>query len=573
MTSPVPPADVASACAGIEAAPGMDRLRALLGEDVDAGPELIAAVLEEASRFADGWLAPLNPVADRQGCRLEDGRVRTAPGHAEAWKAFAEAGWLGVDQPLDHGGQALPAVVLAACQEIFDRACIAFGMAPTANRAAARLIAAHAAPALRDEWLPKLVSGEWAATICISEPDAGSDVGRIRTVASPDAAGGWEITGEKIWISYGDHDLAPRIGHCLLARTPDAPPGAAGLSLFLVPSVDADGQRNAIVVRRLEEKLGLHGSPTCALGFEGARGRLIGAEGRGLSQLFTMIATMRLMVAVQGLALASAAVDVALAYAEERRQGGRPDAPPIPIAEHADVQRMLLDMVGRVETLRGLILAAAVQTDLMRLETDPEALQDAQALAQWLLPIAKTLGGEAAFDTASDAIQVLGGAGYVRDWPVEQILRDSRVFTIFEGTSGIQALDLLHRRLRRDEGRGLRAFLALARAEVGQASDTEAASSLAEVLDVLEAAAARIAGDAGADAGAYPFLKLAGLAATGWIGLRYAELGSNRPGGARLAEAGRHWLADLPARAALQDALIRSAPGELRRFDAIRRRS
>jgi alkylation response protein AidB-like acyl-CoA dehydrogenase len=563
MANLVPAADVESICAHIEAAHGIERLRSLLGDSTDVGPEMLAAILEEASKFNEAWLAPLGTRLDRAGCRLEDGRVRTAPGHAEAWTRYLEAGWLGVDQPASAGGQALPLFALAACQEVFDRGSVAFGMLPTAVRGAARLIEAHAAPELKAEWSPRLVSGEWAATICISESDAGSDVGRIRTLAEPHPDGRWRITGEKIWTSYGDHDLAGRIGHCLLARTPGAPPGGAGLSLFLVPDSMPEG-RNAIVVRRLEEKLGLHGSPTCALGFEGAWGWMIGAPGRGLAQLFTMIAVMRLMVSVQGLAIASAATDVAFAYAEERRQGGRPDARPTPIVEHADVRRMLAGMASRVEVLRGLIMAAAVQADLTELETDEAARGKAHAFAQWLLPIIKTLGAETGFELASEAIQVLGGAGYVRDWPVEQLLRDARVLAIFEGTSGMQALDLLHRRLGRDQGRGLGAFLEAARADIA-AADDPGASRLSRVLVGLERAAGDLAGSEGADAAAYPLLQLAGLAATGWIALRLTRQGG------RLAAAGRTWLVDLEAKAALAQAQIAAASERLAGFDALRR--
>ena len=404
MSNLVPPADVDAIALQIDTAPGLERVRELLGPDADASPDTLRAVLEEASKFSAAWLAPLNPVMDRVSCQLEGGRVKTARGHPEAWKAYVEAGWPGIDQPAELGGAGLPLVALAACTEIFDRGSVAFGMLPTGLRAGARLIAAYGDDDLKAEWLPKLVSGEWVATICISEADAGSDAGRIRTLAEPDGNHGWRITGEKMWISYGDHDLSPRIGHCLLARTPGAAPGGAGLSLFLVPD-EIDGERNAIAIRRLEEKLGLHGSPTCAMGFEGARGYLIGAEGRGLAQLFTMIAQMRLMVSVQGLTTAAGAADVALAYAEERRQGGRPDAAPARIVEHADVQRMLAEMASRVMVVRGLVLAAAVQADLSRLETDPEARSDAAAMAGWLLPIAKTYASETGFEVASEAIQ------------------------------------------------------------------------------------------------------------------------------------------------------------------------
>ena len=573
MTVPAPPADAALIAAQLEAAPGLGRLRALLPVDVEAGPDTLTAVLEEAAKFATARLAPFNAEADRAGCRLQDGRVKTAPGHREAWRDFVEAGWLGIAQPPEHGGAGLPLIALAACQEIFDRAGVAFGMAPTGVRSAARLIGAHADVATKAEWLPRLLAGDWGATICISEPQAGSDVGRILTLASPRPDGDWEITGEKIWISYGDHDLTDRIGHCLLARTPDAAPGGAGLSLFLVPDTLDDGSRNAIVVRRIEDKLGLHGSPTCSLGFEGARGRLIGTVGRGLAQMFTMIAAMRLMVSVQGVGIASGAADIALAYAEERRQGGPADAPAVPIAEHADVRRMLLGMQSRVQVVRALAFAAAVQADLGALESDPEARDDAQALAAWLLPIAKTYAAETGFDVASEAIQVMGGAGYVNDWPVEQMLRDSRVLAIFEGTSGMHALDLLHRRLGRDQGRGMRAFLALARADItglGGQVGGEATGALERTLGLFEDAAARLAGRADAEAGAYPLLKLAALAATGWTALRLAATDASTPIGARLTAAGRYWLSDLEPRAALEHALALADPKRLDLFDSIR---
>jgi alkylation response protein AidB-like acyl-CoA dehydrogenase len=557
--------DTSTLIAQFRAAPGLDRLMALVGDDALA--DTAEAILEEAARFAEVVLAPLNPAMDRHGCRLEGGRVRTAPGHAEAWRAFCAAGWQTLDKPTAHGGQGLPLIVWAAAQELFDRACVAFGMLPSSQGAASRLIEAHACEAIKAEWLPMLASGDWAATIVISEPGAGSDVGRIRTQAQPLGDGQWALTGEKIWITFADHDLAARIGHCILARTPGARPGGAGLSLFLAPSVLEDGSRNAIVVRRLEEKLGLHGSPTCAVGFEGAWARLIGQEGRGLAQLFAMITQMRLSVGVQGLGLAALSAETALAYASERRQGGPPDQPPLRIDAHADVQRLLLQGQARTETLRGLVYAAAIQADLVPLETDPEARARAAHLAAWLLPLVKTLGGEAAFDTASEAIQVLGGAGYVRDWPVEQALRDSRVFTLYEGASGMQALDLLHRRLWRDEGRGLKAFLGLARADL---DDTPEATALAFVLDCLEDAAEILDGykdePREGEAGAYALLELAGLAATGWIAARLSRLDH-----ARLAAAGRFWLSDIEPRANLQHARVTMGGGRLEGFQAFRR--
>ena len=559
------PYDTSTLIAQLRAAPGLERLCALIGDEALA--DTAEAILEEAARFAAEILAPLNTTMDRGGCRLEDGRVKTAPGHAQVWAAFCEAGWQTLDKSADWGGQGLPLIVWAAAQELFDRASVAFGMLPSSQGAASRLLDAHASEAIKAEWLPKLASGEWASTIVISEAEAGSDVGRIRTRAEPLADGEWAITGEKTWITFADHDLAPRIGHCVLARTPNARPGAAGLSLFLAPSVLDDGSRNAIVIRRLEEKMGLHGSPTCAVGFEGARARLIGQEGRGLAQLFAMITQMRLSVGVQGLGLASLAAETALAYAAERRQGGAPDQPPASIDRHPDVQRMLLQGQARLQTLRGLVYAAAVQAELAALETDADARARAGDLAAWLLPLVKTLGGEAAFEGASEAIQVLGGAGYVNDWPIEQALRDSRVFTLYEGTSGMQALDLVHRRLWRDEGRGLKVFLDLARADLDDGPEAEA---LAFVLDCLEDAAEILDGykaePGEAEAGSYAFLQLAGLAATGWAALRLTRLQDER-----LQAAGRFWLSDIEPRANLEHARVTLGRGRLEGFAAFRR--
>ena len=572
MRALVPPADTLAILAHVEAAPGFSRVRALTESFAAATPDTVAAIVEEAERFAQAHLAPLNAAMDSGGCSLADGRVRTAPGHREAWKAYVEAGWSTLDRPEDQGGQGLPLAVAATVQELFDRVCPAFGMLPVPQRAAARLIAAWGDAALQAEWLGPLASGAWGATICISEPGAGSDVGRVRTRAVPEADGTWRITGEKCWISYGDHDLAPRIGHCLLARTPDAAPGGAGLSLFLVPDtvVGADGavSRNAIVVRRIEDKLGLHGSPTCALGFEGAVGRLIGAQGRGLAQMFVMITAMRLSVGVQGLGIASGCADVALAYAMDRRQGGQ-GAEPMRIVDHPDVQRQLMEAVARVDVFRGLALALANQADLAQHETDAEAKADAAGLVQWLLPIVKTTGGDYAFEVAGIAMQVLGGAGYTADWPVEQAMRDARVLTIFEGTTGMQALDLVNRRLLRGDRRGLSVFLAAARAAATGCPAPEG-PSLSACLDRLETAAAwlreRTATPRETDATATAFLHLAALAATGWIAAGFVTLPPDSPAHRKLGAAGRYWLAHVAGRAATLHAEITAGSAPLDAF-------
>jgi alkylation response protein AidB-like acyl-CoA dehydrogenase len=563
------PIDITPILAHIEAAPGIDRLRTLSAGFAQADPETVEAVLREAARFCADHLAPLNAQGDRHGCSVDGGRVRVPPGYAAAWQAYVDAGWPSLDHPQDLGGQGLPLFLAAAVQQLVDSSCAAFGMLPVLQRSAARLIAAHGSDALKAEWLPALVRGDWAASICISEADAGSDASRIRTTAEPLDGDTWSITGEKMWISFGDHGLTPRIGHCLLARSP------AGLSLFLVPSDLRDGgggtRRNAIVVRRVEEKLGLHGSPTCSLGFEGATGWLIGTEGRGLQQLFVMITNMRLSAGVQGVGLAAAAVEVARAYAAERRQGGPASARPVPIAEHADVQRMLLEMTARTETVRGLGLAIAVQADLAASEPEVEARAAAAALVQWLLPIFKTIGGECGFEVASEAIQVLGGAGYTREWPVEQLLRDARIATIYEGTTGMQAIDLLHRRLWRG-GEGLSVFLAQARADLtGVEEDDRRAAGAC--FDLLEDSARRLkamqVAPVDGEAGATAFLHLAGLAATGWIALRLSTDAASDPTRRRLAAAGRYWLSDLEDRARLAYAQSVRGAARLALFNAL----
>jgi alkylation response protein AidB-like acyl-CoA dehydrogenase len=523
LRAPFPTADISLIAAHIELSFGIERVRAQKPSFAAATPETVALIVDEAAKFADRHLAPLNDAADAAGCRLEDGRVKTVQGHQAVWDAYVAAGWPTLDQSEAQGGQGLPLIVAAAVQEIFDRACPAFGMLAVSQRAASKLITAYGDDAMRAEWLPQLASGKWGATICISEVDAGSDAGRMRTVAMPLGDGRWSVTGEKCWISFGDHDLTPRIGHCVLARTPDAAPGGAGISLFLVPGGAEQG--DAVSVRRIEHKMGLHGSPTCALGFEGAAGVMLGTEGRGLSQMFVMITQMRISTGVMGLGIASASADLALHYAGERIQGSG-----LVIAEHADVQRQLLEMVSRVEVLRGLVFAVANLAEAGG--DDPEA----QLLLQWLLPIVKTVGAETAFDVASGAVQVLGGAGYTREWPAEQAVRDARVLAVFEGTTGIQALDLVHRRLLR--GAGLEAFLGVARIEGDDAG-------LHACLDLLADAGAKLRAmtdQRDIDAGATAFLSLAGLAATGWIAARLMKAEGEAPAAQKVQVAGRYWL-------------------------------
>lgn len=532
----------------LSAVPFLDRLQAIDPEGFAS--DIHHQVIVEAGRLAADRIAPVNAASDVPGARLIDGRVVMPDAVRPAWQAFVDGGWPSLALPQDIGGQGLPLLLQTACDELWNRACPALMMLPPLGRNGAVLLDEWASDDIKQAWLPRLASGEWACTICISEPDAGSDVGRIRTRAARDEQGVWRISGEKCWISFGDHDLTSRIGHCMIARTSDEP-GVRGLSLFLVPNVLDDGTANAIRVHRIEEKMGLHGSPTCVLGFEGAFGHLVGTQGRGLNQLFTMMMRMRLYTGPQGCGIAAGAAEVALDYASERLQGGRPDAPPVPIVEHVDVRRQLLEMQARVAVARGMTLASAAALDLADRETDEEARGRARRFIEWLLPITKDFAGRAGFDVASAAIQVLGGAGYTAEWPVEQAARDARVFSIFEGTTGIQANDMLHRRLWRDGGEGLRLFLSLAREETGD--DGAEAAALDTILDAVEIVSAGLAEMRNdiprAEMAAVAYLDLCSLAVASWIALRLIRRTDGSPAGERQAHSARYWLKVAPNRA------------------------
>ncbi|WP_064682284.1 acyl-CoA dehydrogenase family protein [Rhizobium bangladeshense] len=503
----------------LTATPGWERIKALRPECDD---DLLTAIVDEAGRFSEAALAPLNVPGDRQGCSVVDRRVRVPTGFAEGFRRHAGDGWLSMDVPERFGGQGLPLTLQAACAPLFERGCVSLMMAAGSTRAACHLLAEVADEELAGEWVPKLAAGEWAATICISESDAGSDIGRLRSRAVM-KDGEWRISGQKIWISFGDHDMAGRIGHCLLARTNDQA-GTRGVSLFLVPDM-IDGERNGVSVERIEEKMGLHGSPTCALRFEDARGRLLGQEGRGLPQLFTMIELMRLQTGCQGLGLASAAADIAETYAEDRRQGGNPEKPALAIVHHPDIRRQLAEIRARTETLRAATLELATIMDLARIEPDAKIRSDLQALARWMLPLVKNFGADAGFAVSNQAIQVLGGAGYTREWPLEQYLRDSRVMTIYEGTTGMQAIDLLTRRLWGEAGRGLQLFLDRARSEVSTSGSKEAETARAVLTAFEEQSARMMALQSEAETGLYQanaYLHAAWEAFVAWMAVRVA---------------------------------------------------
>lgn len=509
----------------LRAAPGWARLCALRG-DLDTSD--VAAVLRAMGTLADTILAPCDAVADAQGCHMESGRVRVPDCYHGAWRAWSEGGWTGLDLSPEYGGSGLPIVVQAMTGVLADRAGIAFNMATGASRSAAILLAEYAPREVARDWVTALIAGERAATICMSEPQAGSDVGRIRTRAVAEGDH-WRVTGQKCWISFGDHDLAPVIGHCLLARTGDAP-GGRGLSLFFVPSV-WDGAPNGIEVMGIEHKLGLHGSPTCQLAFGGAKAILLGVPERGLPQLFTMIEMMRLQVGGQGLGAAVRALDVAEAYGAERRQGGNPAEDPVPIDSHPDVRRQLAVMRGQAGLLRAAVIELALAMDLSRI--DAEAT-DAAAWCAFLLPLVKAFGSETGFDCAHRGIQVLGGAGYTRDWPLERTLRDARVQSVYEGTTGMQGIDFLERRLVRDPA----AFDAFARRATGPVGRAFVALGQDLAKAPLEARLA-VADD---------WLRAGWLALAEWLGPRFAADEANA-------------LAQLPERFAVHAAAIQEGIG------------
>lgn len=539
----------------LEILPFRERLAAVAPGALDS--DLERQILDQAAQFAEAELETIAAQLDRDGAQLVDGRVRLSEEHRNGWRAFAAMGWLSMAtaEPL---GQGLSLPLLSACEELFNRASAPFCMVATSTRTASVILRHSAPPTMADAWIPHLLSGEWVATICISEPDAGSDVGRIRTRAVPDGDV-WIVDGEKCWISYGDHDLALRIGHLALARTSDAP-GVRGLSLFLIPSKRDDGSDNGVRVRRIDEKLGLHCSPTCQIGFESSQAVLIGAEGRGLQTLFPMMLLMRLNCGPQGTGVASAALAVALGYAQDRKQGGPAGAPPVPLKTHADIQRQLLSMSAKVETTRALYLATASALDLAQRVPDPDEAGRWSELAQFLLPLVKDGSAWAAFDASNAAIQVLGGAGYTAEWPVERYLRDARVFPIFEGTSGIQAIDLLHRRVWRDKRKGLSTFLELVGAEAAEAP--ELASAAAALRGAAETLASLEATPREGEACAVAFLELCKAVAHGWVAARILRLAGDDPTGKRMASGARFFLSELAPRArALADLSTAGAAG------------
>ena len=499
----------------------------------DLSLDLVESVLDEAARFASDVIAPLNRVADRKGTPLADGRVTMPPGFREAYRAWWEAGWNALPGPSEFGGQGLPNLLAVACSEMWNAASMAFGLGPLLTVGAVEALHKHGSDELKARYLGKLVSGEWTGTMNLTEPQAGSDLAALRTRAERAGDGSYRITGTKIYITYGEHDLTDNIVHLVLARLPDAPAGTRGISLFLVPKVLPDGTANDLRCAGIEHKLGIHGSPTCTMAFGdggGATGWLIGEENRGLACMFTMMNSARLNVGIQGVAIAERAYQGALAYARERRQGRAPSAAAgtsSPIVEHPDVQRMLLTMKAETAAARAICYRTAAAIDRSRLSSDPGERGRAEARASLLTPLAKAFSTDIAIEVASLGIQVHGGMGFVEETGAAQHLRDARILAIYEGTNGIQAIDLVTRKLPLDGGAAIRAEIAGMRAVVRRVASSRAdalgatAARLRTAIDALDRATSfllrAVSGNdpAPALAGATPYLRLFALASGG----------------------------------------------------------
>lgn len=496
--------------------------------------DMVDSILEEAGKFANEMIAPLNRDGDLVGARLVDGKVVTAPGWKETYQAWQEAGWGTLSGSPDHGGQGLPQLVACACYDIWSAASMAFTLGPILTTGGVEALTHHGSPELKERYLAKLVSGEWMTTMNLTEPEAGSDLAPMKTRATRQDDGTYRIKGQKIFISYGDHDLTDNIIHLVLARLPDAPAGTRGISLFLVPKILPDGSRNDAFPTSLEHKLGIHGSPTAVMEFgagEGAIGWLIGEENRGLACMFTMMNNARLNVGIEGVAIAERAYQQALSYAKERRQGralgAAKDGPMSPIIDHPDVRRMLLTMKALTQAARGICYKTAAAIDRQTLDSDAAARKIAANRAALLTPVAKAFSTDTGVDVASLGIQVHGGAGFIEETGAAQHLRDARIAPIYEGTNGIQALDLVTRKLPLEEGAVVRAeisairSLAQAVAKAGAPFGNTAARlrDAAEQLDQSTAflLKAVVSDPNAAYAVATPYLRLFGLVFGGGV--------------------------------------------------------
>jgi alkylation response protein AidB-like acyl-CoA dehydrogenase len=510
----------------------------------EASPDTIRAVLEEGGRLCEEVLFPLNLSGDAEGCAFENGVVRTPKGFKDAYDTFREGGWTALACDPDYGGQGLPHTVNFCLEEMISSANLSFGMYPGLSQGAYRALALHGSAAQKTQYLPRLVDGSWSGTMCLTEPQCGTDLGLIRTRAEPGDDGAWRITGTKIFISAGEHDLTENILHLVLARLPDAPSGTRGISLFLVPKFlegvgGAPGPRNAVRCGSIEHKMGIRASATCVMNFDGATGWLVGAPHGGMRAMFTMMNSARLGVALQGLGIRETAYQSALAYAKERLQGralagaAAPDKPADPLIVHPDIRRMLLTMKAQNEAARALACWIGIAIDTAERHPDPGAREAAEDLVALMTPILKSQLTDGGFAAANLGVQVMGGHGYIREQGMEQLVRDARITQIYEGANGIQALDLVGRKLPMHYGRLLRRFFHPAERFIAEHKDEPALQEFvlpfAKALGKLQQATVLVAQrglkdpeEAGAAASDY--LRLFGLTAFAFMWARMAAV-------------------------------------------------